>query len=717
MAHQHSVKKIPYKTLYRLAIVYTSILAASEVCAEENASLAVSQLVDEPAINSSVKKQQSSDTWMEDVVVTASRAEQRQFDAPAAVNAVQMNPSYIASPLVNVSEMTQLIPGVQIKNRQNYAQDLQLSVRGFGTRSTFGVRGVRILVDGIPATMPDGQGQVATASLTSARRIEVLRGPLAQMYGNAAGGVLQIFTQDPPTGSKPVFSLSGGVGSDGQYQSQFSIAGGNATGGGLIDIARYQTEGYRDHSAAERTQINTKLLIHPSSATRITAIFNRFDQPEAQDPLGLSHTDFNNNPRQVIPNAITFNTRKSIEQNQLGILLEHHLSSSDSLNARIYGGTRQVNQTLAFTTNGVVDLDRDYKGIGLNWSHKAQIKTLPIRWIAGVEIDDLKETRKGFDNIAGNEGALRRYEDDRARNTDFFTQIDWTLNERWQAITGVRFSTVKFKVDDYFNSSAMNTSGQVKYSHTSPVLGLVWHANDSVNVYGNIGKGFETPTLAESAYRPNNQPGPNFSLMPSKSIQAELGIKMHKKNHTMDAAIFETRSQDEIVSQASSGGRSTFQNIESVRRRGFELSWKAQWKMLSTSLSYTFLDARFTTGFINAQGAVAAGNRLPGSSRHSIGAEAEKRFSEKINTAVEIRADSKVYVNDANTDAAPGYAVVNTRAGYEFHMGDAKLFLYGRIDNIFNKNYAGSVIVNDTNQRFFEPAPKRRFFVGLRTVF
>lgn len=663
--------------------------------------------------------QEGANQALPEVVISASRAEQRRFDAPGAIDAVRVDPFRTASPLVNLSELMGGVPGLQIRDRQNFAQDLQLSVRGFGTRSTFGVRGVRILIDGIPATMPDGQGQAATASLMSAKRIELLRGPLAQLYGNAAGGVLQVFTKDPPvTTGKPDYSLSAGAGSDGQRQVAAGIAGGSETLGGLLDVSRYSTDGYRDHSAARREQLNAKVVARPSADTTLTGIVNLFNQPLAEDPLGLSHAQFNQNPRQVIPNALAFNTRKTIEQNQAGLVVEHKLSASDTLNARVYGGTRKVDQKLAFQTNGVVNLDRSYGGVGASWTHAMQVNQLPVRWTVGVEADQLRETRKGFDNIAGNNGALRRNEDDTARNTDVFGQLDWTFTPDWQAIAGVRASRVRFSVDDRFNPAASSTSGSVQYRNTSPVVGLVWHAAETLNVYANLGTGFETPTLAESAYRPGGAPGPNFALKPSKSTQGEIGVKLRSGVHAFDAALFEARSKDEIVSSQSSGGRAIFQNADRATRRGLEASWSANWTGgLETRLAYTLLDARFKSPYAGAQGLVPVGNRLPGAPRHSLFADVQASVTDSVRAGLEMRLESKTYVNDLNSDAAPGYAVFNARLSREFRFNGAKMLLYGRIDNLFDKTYAGSLIVNDANARFFEAAPGRRLFVGVRSMF
>lgn len=669
--------------------------------------------------------QQKADKQLDEVVVTANRNEERRFDAAASIDAVQVDPLRTASPLVNLSELLSAVPGIQVRDRQNYAQDLQVSVRGFGTRSTFGVRGVRILIDGIPATMPDGQGQAATASLTSAKRIEVLRGPVAQLYGNAAGGVVQVFTADPPSAGEPASAkVSAGAGSYGQRQMDASVGAGNDKLGGLIAVSRFSTDGYRDHSAARRTQVNAKLVARPTSDTTVTGVFNHFDQPMTQDPLGLTHAQFIQNPRQVVAGAITFDTRKTIEQQQTGVVIDHRLSASDSLSARLYGGTRQVMQTLAFSgsaansAGGVVDLDNTFRGAGLSWNHKTKVNGLPLNWTLGVEGDELDQIRRGFVNNNGTAGAMRRDEIDSANNLDAFGQVDWNFAAQWKATAGVRVSRVRLSVDDrYVTAASPNDSGSVEYHNTSPVIGLVWHASDSVNVYGNLGRGFETPTVTETAYRVGAT-GPNLALKPSRSTQGEIGVKLREGRHTADFAIFNASSRDEIVPLTTENGRSIFQNVDSVERRGVEASWTAAWSGVRTQVGYTLLEARFKERFVNGQNAtINAGNRLPGAPMQSLFARVEYRPVEAVSTALEMRAESKVYVDDVNSDAAPGYAVFNLLAGYDFRAGATKMFLYGRIDNVLDKNYAGSIIVNDGNRRFFEPAAGRRLFVGVRAAF
>ena len=662
------------------------------------------------------------DMPIESVVISANRMEQRRFDAAASIDVVNVDPLRAQSPLVNLSELLPAVPGIQVRERQNYAQDLQLSVRGFGTRSTFGVRGVRILIDGIPATMPDGQGQPATATLNSIRRIEVLRGPVAQLYGNAAGGVVQIFTTDPPLAPTPATaSVSAGAGSYGQHQLGVTVAGGSARVGGLLDVSHFDTDGYREHSAAERNQFNGKLLFKPSPDTTLSAVVNGYNQPLAQDPLGLTHAQFERDPRQAVGAALTFDTRKKSEQYQGGLVLEHKLGADDTLRGRIYTGTRKVFQTLAFSgsaptsSGGVVDLDNEYHGLGLTWSHATRLNGLPLNWTVGAEADDLRQQRRGYVNSNGNSGDLRRDELDKASNMDLFGQAEWTFHPQWKATVGVRSSRVKLSIDDrYVTAASPNDSGSVEYRNTSPVLGLVWFADDDFNVYANIGRGFETPTLTEAAYRPGAT-GPNLSLQPSRSTQAEVGMKWRKGRHSADLAVFDSRSSDEIVPLANESGRTIFQNVDQVRRRGMELSLKTGHGRFDSQLAYTLLDAKFGRGFIGGAGnVVAAGNRLPGAPMHSLFTELAYRAGGKRSLALEMRAESRVYVDDINSDAAPGYAVFNLRAGQELQWRGAKVAVFGRLDNLFDRNYSGSVIVNESNGRYFESAAGRRLFIGVR---
>jgi len=660
------------------------------------------------------------------VEVESSGAAQRRFDSAASQTSIPVDGFRSASPLVNLSELLVGQPGVVVMDRQNYAQDLQIAVRGFGSRSTFGVRGVRILVDGIPATSPDGQGQAATAQLASAARVDVLRGPLAQQYGNSAGGVVQVFTRDPKPGGGASAAVSAGA--YGLRAGDVSVDFGDRTLGGLLDISHMETDGWRDHSAAERTQINGKLVARPGSDTKITALLNLFDSPKAQDPLGLTAAQLRANPRQVTSVANTFDTRKTIGQNQLGLVIEQKVGAQDRIEARIYGGTRDVTQYLSMngaaltSAGGVVDLQRRYGGVGLQWTHDLRTAAgLPLSLTAGFSVDRQREQRQGFVNNNGVSGASRRDEIDRAGNNDVFAQVDWQATPGWRFIGGLRNSRVRLSVDDHYVTAVNpDDSGSRDYRQTSPVLGVVWSAADNLNLYANAGQGFETPTLAELAYSVNNT-GPNFRLNAAKSRQLEIGAKWQQPLFNLEAALFNARSRDEIVPAATVNGRTVYQNADSVVRRGAELAVTGKpmggWR-IAPRLAYTRLDAFFDSAYANAAGTnIHRGNQLPGTARDTaqLIVDAAPGFGWKL--GAELQMSAKAFADDLNSEAAAGYGVLALRAGKEFKSGGIAWYAWGRIDNVFDRSYAGSLIVNDGNSRFYESAPGRRLTVGLRGRF
>ena len=660
------------------------------------------------------------------VDVIDSAQAQRRFDSAASHSSASVDGFAAPLPLVNLSELLGTQAGVSAQDRGNYAQDLQIAVRGFGARSTFGVRGVRILVDGIPATMPDGQGQAATAHLSSAAQIDVLRGPLAQLYGNAAGGVVQVTTRDPRPGGAAQAGVA--VGSFGQRVVDASVEGGSEQLGALLDLSHFETEGWRAHSAARRTHLNGKVVARPDADTRIIALLNLYDQPLAQDPLGLTRAQADSDPRQAPAVATAFDTRKSVAQNQLGLHIEHRLSATDSVSLRAYGGTRRLMQTLSFSgaaansAGGVVALDRRYQGLGAAWTRNLRLGSgLPLTWTAGVETNRMAEHRQGFVNEAGAAGALRRDEQDTASNSDLYTQLDAWLSPRWRAMAGLRASQVQVRVHDrYITPANPDDSGLRTWRHASPALGLVWSATDNLNLYANAGRGFETPTLAEMAYSSGNA-GPNYALAAARSRQWEVGAKWRGAAHQWELAWFDTRSQDEIVPVETVGGRSVFQNVDNVRRRGLELAWRAELGTWSPRASYTYLDARFGNAYTGAGGAqVAAGNRLPGTARHVAQLALDHTPAPHWRVGGTLYLSARMFANDTNTEPAAGYAVAGLHATYELRSaagGPTRWLLWARIDNLFDRRHAATLIVNDGNGRYFEPAAGRRFLVGVRAQF
>jgi len=678
------------------------------------------------------------------VVVTATRTAEDSRDLPVSIDRVDAQTIQSGQLQVNLSESLLTVPGVSAQNRQNYAQDLQLSVRGFGARSSFGVRGVRLYSDGIPGTMPDGQGQFSQFDLSSADRIEVLRGPFSALYGNSSGGVISIFTED----AKPGY-LMGALAEFGAFNTQrydLKTTGDNGAVNYVLDTSHFQTNGYRVHSDAQRNLFNSKLSLAPSEASKLTIVGNAIYSPFVQDPLGLTRAQLQANATQAGVNAIAYDTRKNLDQEQLGVAYENKLSASDELIAAAYTGHRATEQFQAIPKatevaaplypGGVIDLDRAYWGIDLHVADQRTIAGTPLLMVAGLNYDDLAETRRGYLNYIGSQlgvqGALRRDETNYVYDFDQYLQAQWDPAARWRIIAGVRNSVVD--VTSHGHLAVLDAAdSEVRYSAVNPVAGVTYRATSAVNIYGSYGKGFETPTLNDLAYRSvdGTLPGLNLGLKPARSDNYEWGIKAGNDSVRANLAAFYIKTTDELAVLQNSAGRTVNQNIAETTRRGLELGTEANWAGgFSARLVYTYIRAVVQQPYYTcvttpcnplanpaalppaSYQLVPAGSYLPALARNALYAGVTWNYAKLgFSTTLETEGRSRIYVNDRNTDAADGYWVVNLRAGFEQEWTHWRFSEFARLDNLANRAYVGTVIVNETNSRFFEPAPGRTAYI------
>ncbi len=673
-------------------------------------------------------------TALEAVVVTATRTERLPLDVPASVDVVGRESIRDGQLRLNLSESLPAVPGVVVLNRQNYAQDLQISIRGFGSRSTFGVRGVRLYVDGVPATTPDGQGQVSNFPLNAAESIEVLRGPFSALYGNSSGGVIALTTELWPQPHR--FEVSAAAGSFGTWRAGGSAAGGQGSYAYALDVGRFATEGARSHSAARRDLLNLRAGLRdtPLGAVRLT--LNALDLPDAQDPLGLTRAQVEADPMQAAPAALAFDTRKSVRQATLGVELRSPLAQGLALTTALWLGSRDVRQYQAIpvaaqsdprSPGGVIDLDRTFGGADM----RLTIDHAPLTTTAGIAVERLHEQRRGFENFSGTgasqvlgvQGALRRDETNRIASADLYAQTEARLGGRWRLHAGVRGSEVRFRSRDrYIVGSNGDDSGSRAFSAFNPTLGAVFRLRPDASLYAAYGRGFETPTLNELAYRSDGSAGFNDALRPARSDNVEIGLKwVQRTGLAATVAAFSVRTRDEIVVQTNVGGRASFGNATRTQRQGVEASvrWRPRPAMdLQAAVSAT--GARFGAGFLTCGPApcsaptipAPAGNRLPGVPSYSLFARAafEPAWG---SLALEWQARSALVVDDRNTDRAAGFGVVNAVLARSLGSVGAAPRAFLRVDNVADRASIGSVIVNEGSQRFFEPAPGRIVLVGL----
>ncbi|HBS6500788.1 TPA: TonB-dependent receptor [Klebsiella pneumoniae] len=665
------------------------------------------------------------------MVVTAAPTTVSELDTPAAVSVVNGDEMRQAAPRVNLSESLGAVPGLQVQNRQNYAQDLQLSIRGFGSRSTYGVRGLRIYVDGIPATMPDGQGQTSNIDIGSVDTIEVLRGPFSALYGNSSGGVINVTSQ---TGTQPpTVEASSYYGSFGTWHYGMKATGavGDGSHAGDVDYTvstnRFTTHGYRDHSGARKNLANARLGVRINDVSKLTLLLNSVDI-KANDAGGLTADEWRDNPRQS-PRGDQYNTRKNTRQTQAGLRYERQLSAQDDLSVMMYAGERETTQFQSIPrapqlkpshAGGVIDLTRHYQGIDTRLTHRGEL-LVPVTLTAGLDYENMSERRKGYENFVmvngapqyGEQGALRRNERNLMWNVDPYLQTQWQLTDKLSLDAGVRYSSVWFDSNDYYITPGNgDDSGDASYHKWLPAGSLKYALTDAWNVYLSAGRGFETPTINELSYRSDNQSGLNFGLKPSTNDTVEIGSKTRIGNGLFTAALFQTNTDNEIVVDSSSGGRTSYKNAGKTRRQGMELGLDQQfgesWRLKA---AWTWLDATYRTNVCDD--ASCNGNRIPGIARNmgyaSFGYQPEQGWY----AGSDIRYMSDIMANDENTAQAPSWTVVGLTTGYKWSYGRMDMDLFGRIDNLFDREYVGSVIVNESNGRYYEPAPGRNYGIGL----
>ena len=692
-------------------------------------------------------------------VVTATRYETNSFDLPLSIDVIDSETIHDARVGANLSEVSPRIPGVVINNRNNYAQELAISTRGFGARSGFGVKGVRIYADGIPLSTPDGQGQLGAMNLDNVGQVEFMRGPFSALYGNSSGGVVQSITRK---GDKdPTLSLGFSI-------DRFNTARSSATYEGQLEKLNYimsasdiSSDGWRDHSAYKKENFNGKFIYEQSKDTKVTMVLNYFNQPYTLDPQSLSPAQFGIDPKKSPENAtITGSSATTAsdkaasrlgdlrvykQQSLAGLILDHNISDSQSLRLMGYYGIRENLQYLTTSASG---FRRNIGGADFKWMLKETLFDRPYSITAGLSYDKMNDQRQRFDttatlsaaghaaltNYTGNKTRYNRDETQNGFSYDQYAQVTFEPTNQWLLIGGVRQSRVKLKSSDKFyddckvtptdvaafsSSGCFDTqawdSGSLTFNNTAPAFGATFKATPNLNIYANYGEGFETPTFSEMTYSdPKTGSGPNLNLKPSESKNYELGFKSFVTNNTkVNMALFKVDSKNEMVVDTydSDTKQTSYKSIAKTERRGIELSIDSRLPYnFNFYGAYTLMDAEFkeaytSTGTTSAtSGTVYPGKRIPATYKTTAYSELSWKYpAYGFSSAVEMIyfSDSYAFDLNLNTYRALPYTLVNLRSGFKQDIGKWQVSEFLRIDNVTDKTYVSNVKVNTTTP--FEP--------------
>lgn len=660
-------------------------------------------------ISNNLIAQKSSSTTtitLNEISVEALKIETLKKKVPYSISVLDFKKIQKINQQLSLQEYIESVPGLFSLNANNYAQDLRISIRGFGARSAFGIRGIKIIVDGIPETTPDGQGQIDNIPIGLINKIEVLRGPSASFYGNAAGGVISINTIDSLSGkSNIVRSLFGSYNLTSHQLTSF-LNNGNTNA--IIYLNNTQTDGYREQSGLKQNIFNIKLRHNFSSKSVINAQFNYTNSPKAQDAGGLTLEEVGNNRKQARQRNIDYDTFEKIDQLKMGINWVKNFNQNLSLNSYTFFSTRDFYGKLPFESGGIVDLDRKYYGLGARLKFSKSDQNPSHQFQIGMESSFQNDGRNRFLNIKGIQGNNVFSQEEIFKNYAFYFLDQVKLN-KWVIRSSVRFDHLSIGTDnDIFNK---------RYNVFNPSFGLSKEIKRNQFLFINFSSSFETPTLSELSANPSGNEGFNLKLEPSRAFNYELGWKVSKPKFIMEANIFYIKSSNEILPYELEDfpGRSFYKNSGATKRMGLELFTQLNWKNIEvqstfTSAKYLFEDDKITTQDFKS-------NNLPGIPKSQFFINLIHTSKKNWITKLTFENTGKFYANNSNSVLIDSYQKTRFQTGKSVDVKWSEVDFFLGINNLLNQKYFDNIRLNAFGSRFYEPAPPRNVFTGFSLNF
>lgn len=651
-------------------------------------------------------------TVLEPVIVTATRNPTTLSEIPAAVSVIDQTDIQLGMPTVGFEEPLDRIPGVFTQNSSNFAQDFRLSIRGFGTRTAFGVREVKVLVDGIPETSPDGQTQLDNIDLGAAQRIEVLRGASSSLYGNASGGVINIITEDGP--STPFLETRLMGGSFGLQKYQAKTGGQIGSLNYMFNASYLSLAGFRDHSRAQNALFTGKIKYQIDATSDITTLMSFMDAPFADDPGGITKAQVRAKRDQARDRNVLLDSGERVTHGKLAFVYNNEFLPGHRISITEYSMFRQFETKLPIIPrfgSGAVKFDRFGIGGSLKYAYDGPVFGFRNRFMLGVDAEFQADNRRRFNNDGGDVGQRRFHQDEDVRSVGPFINNVFYLRENVQLTTGLRYDNVRFSVADQFLEDG-NESGSQTFDQISPMGGLIYSPYKNLHLYTNVSTAFQVPTTTELA-RPDEGGGFNSALDPQQAINYEFGIRGDLGQRlSYNLALFWIVIDDELVAFESESGRNFFRNAGRSERKGAEFEFRLRLAQgLDWKLAYTFLDAEFDR-FITPNGRFD-NNDEPGIPPHQLYTELFYYHKSGFYGAFSVQHVDSFYVNNANSVENDSYTVLKLRMGYQMRFRNMNLAPFVGIQNMTDEHYNGLTRLNAFGGRFFEPSPGINVYGGL----
>lgn len=648
---------------------------------------------------------------LEGIEVQAERLTRDWLVTPTAVGLVDEEGIQEGRQNLQLDEVLNRVPGLQLQNRYNFSQNLRMSIRGFGARAPFGVRGLRILVDGIPETLPDGQSQVDAIDLESLKRIEVIRGPSSALYGNAAGGVVDITTQYGRDIAGAQLKLDHGS----HDFNRLGVKAGDVTGPWEYSVSAWAMhyDGYRDHSNVEKRLFNGKLGYRLDNGGRLDTVVRVLGAPGTEDPGSLTLAEVEQDRRQARPQSLQFDGGQSVEQQTVGMVYRQPVADRDEMMLRGFYTRRNFSNKLPFLAGGQVRFDRDFYGVGAQYTHLNRLGDMPARLSVGLDAEEQRDDRQRFDNEDGVRGDLVFDQLEEARNLGLFLQQEIGLTDRLDLNLGLRYDHLRLSVDDRFSPPDLDRSDRRTFREWSYSAGLSYLWTPGHQVYASVGSSFESPTFTEFA-NPDGGTGFNPDLDPEKAVNYEVGAKGFLGDSTRyEIAVYTIRVRDELVNFQQEAGRDFYENSGRSRRNGVEVGVEHRaTETLTLTAAYTYSDFEYRR-FVDRFGNDFSGNEFAGVPRQQFFGEVAWRDIRGRFAALDLLSVDRSYAENANDVRVPSYVVANLRLGASWNVQGMQISPYIAVNNLFDEEYYSNIRINTFGGRFYEPAPERNYFVGV----
>ena len=639
---------------------------------------------------------------LENVIVKSARINVNNKQVPFSVSIKNFNKDVNYSQKSSLIDFTNSIPGLYVSSSNNFSQDLRISIRGFGARSAFGIRGIKLIVDGIPETTPDGQSQLDNLPLGLISNIEVLRGPSSILYGNSSGGVISINTLS--NSSEPYYKTSAIFGAY-QYQSiQKTRVFDMKNSSLVVHYDRRKSNGYRDFSGYKSRILNLKYLSDLDENNKIVLQVNYTDSPYAYDAGGLKLSEVEEDRRQSRKNNFDYDTYEKVRHVKSGFSWKHLNDNNSFVDSYFFYQKRDFNSKLPFNYGGIIFLERDYYGIGTKYSktffsdNKSRTVTL------GIDHTNQQDDRKRFKNNLGEQGdnTFDQVEKFKSTGIYFINQTDYKSGLLFRY--GIRFDE---------NRIGTNLEPSISLNKLNPSLGVSYLLNDSNNIYFSTGTSFETPTLNELSNNPNGS-GLNKNLDPSSSVNYEIGWRKSVSNFLLQATAYLINTDNEILPYELEEfpGKNFYRNVGSTTRYGIELSSQLLFSNGKLNLSYTNSKNIFKD--FDLDGDNLKDLSIPGIPDQILDIELIFNLSKRQSIVISNRLIGELYADNLNETRTSSYNLLNLTYSKGIFK---KSQLYLGVNNLLDVNYYDNIRINAFGKRYYEPAPKRNFHFGINFSF